>query len=191
MTMNVDVLNTINGWSGTPVVDAVMRFAAQDLIFVVFAIAAVLLVVRLVHRQLRPVVLVALSLAVAYLLGLAAAALHPELRPFQIEHLHVLVAHAPGQSFPSDHATASFAIAFAVLIFVSRRWGLLLVLAAALVGFARVYDGIHYPADVLGSLAIAGVATLLVMAATTASSHGRSAGGELTAGRLQGRPGRS
>lgn len=153
--MNTRLLTTINGWSGNPVIDAIMRFAAQYLIFVVFAVLAVLVVVRLIRRELWPVVQALLTLVVAFLVGLVAAAVHPELRPFQTHDIRVLVVHAPGQSFPSDHSTAAFAIALAVLAFLSWRWGIVLLLAAALIGFARVYDGIHYPGDILGSILVA------------------------------------
>lgn len=159
--MNTRLLTTINGWSGNPVVDAIMRFAAQDLIFVVFAVLAVLIGVRWMRRDVWPVVPTLTALVVAFLLGMVAAALHPELRPFQTHDLRVLVVHAPGQSFPSDHSTAAFAIALAVLAFLSWRWGIVLLLAASLIGFARIYDGIHYPGDILGSVLVASLALII------------------------------
>jgi undecaprenyl-diphosphatase len=85
--------------------------------------------------------------------------------------VHVLVAHAGGQSFPSDHATAAFGVAVAVFAFLSRRWGTGLLAAAALIGFARVYDGIHYPGDVAGSLLVALLGTAIVAAAWQATSR--------------------
>lgn len=160
--MNTRLLTTVNGWSGNRWLDELMRLAAQYLIFVVFAIVAALVLRRLTRREWRPMVLTAGTLGVAFALGLVAAAVYPERRPFQTHDVHLLVAHAPGQSFPSDHATASFAIAFAVLAFLSRGWGLVLLLVAALIGFARVYDGIHYPGDILGSIVVALVAVLVV-----------------------------
>ena len=56
-------------------------------------------------------------------------------------------------SFPSDHATAAFSIAFGVF-FVSRRAGSFFLAFAGLVAVSRVLAGMHYPSDVLASLAV-------------------------------------
>ena len=76
----------------------------------------------------------------------------------------LLVHKSLDPSFPSDHATAAFAIAFAVLFF-SLRAGLLFLLVASTIGFSRVLLGVHYPGDVLAGAGIglacaAAVATL-------------------------------
>jgi membrane-associated phospholipid phosphatase len=72
----------------------------------------------------------------------------------------VTPSHDP--SFPSDHASAAFGIAFAVLMF--DRWaGALFVSAAALIGFGRVLVGVHYPGDVLAGMLVGlGCAALAV-----------------------------
>ena len=87
-------------------------------------------------------------------------------RPYA-EHPHSLVlfttpSHDP--SFPSDHATAAFAIAVAVF-FVSRRLGVVFLVCAAAIAFSRVVLAMHYPTDVLagaltGTLAAVVVCTL-------------------------------
>lgn len=76
--------------------------------------------------------------------------------------VHLLLPHAADSSFPSDHAAAAFAIAV-VLVAVHRRLGSLLLLTAALIGFARVYVGDHYPGDVLvgAGVGVAAAAVLL------------------------------
>jgi len=78
-------------------------------------------------------------------------------RPF-VAHpdtVHVLLAYSRDASFPSDHAAAGFAIA-TTLVLVHRRWGVVALVAAAVMSYARVFVGLHYPGDVLAG-AIIGV----------------------------------
>jgi undecaprenyl-diphosphatase len=64
-------------------------------------------------------------------------------------------------SFPSDHASASIAIAVAVFMFDRLVGGLFLV-AAALIAVGRIFIGAHYPADVLASCVV-GIASAVVV----------------------------
>jgi undecaprenyl-diphosphatase len=77
---------------------------------------------------------------------------HP--RPFVVRgDVVLLVQHGADPSFPSEHTTVAFALAAGMGLY-RPRWGWLLVMAAALIGFARVYVGVHYPADVAGGALI-------------------------------------
>jgi undecaprenyl-diphosphatase len=60
-----------------------------------------------------------------------------------------------------------------VLAFLSRRVGFLLLAAAALIGFSRVYVGVHYPADILASLVVAALGVGLVVLLRTRTGHER------------------
>ena len=161
--MNTDVLLTINGWSGNPVLDAVMKFAAGVLIFGCFAVLAVLCALALLTRRLDRVVLVGTSLVLALGLGRGAAELFPNERPFTVHpEVAQLVGHEAGQSFPSDHSLAAFGVALAVAAFLSARWGRLLLAAAILIGFSRIYVGVHYPADIVGAALFAAISVGLV-----------------------------
>ena len=62
--------------------------------------------------------------------------------------------------FPSIHAVIAAAAA-AGLWLVNRRLGVVAVLAAALIAFARVYVGAHYPRDVLAGLVLGGGVSLI------------------------------
>jgi len=83
-------------------------------------------------------------------------------RPFQaMPEVHPLV-DAYGHSFPSGHATNSFAACVFLAIFF-KRWKWWLLALASLVAFSRVYVGVHYPGDVLGG-AVLGSAVARAMA---------------------------
>lgn len=65
------------------------------------------------------------------------------------------------KSFPSDHAMASFLLFFLALMFgYSGAWALLIL--ALWVAWGRIYAGVHYPIDILGGMALAGLITALV-----------------------------
>ncbi|MEU5940256.1 phosphatase PAP2 family protein [Micromonospora sp. NPDC047548] len=84
-----------------------------------------------------------------------------EPRPYTaLSGILVLADRSADPSFPSDHATMAGAVA-AGLLLVSWRLGLLAVAAAAVMGFARIYIGVHYPLDVLAGFAVGGAVTLL------------------------------
>ncbi|SDT18598.1 phosphatase PAP2 family protein [Actinopolymorpha singaporensis] len=84
-----------------------------------------------------------------------------EARPYAaLPHVLVLVSRSTDASFPSDHATMAGAVT-AGLFLVSYRLGLVGLVAALVMAFARVYVGAHYPGDVLAGLAF-GAAVVLV-----------------------------
>jgi membrane-associated phospholipid phosphatase len=68
---------------------------------------------------------------------------------------------ASSPSFPSGHATTTFACAVAIAVLVPKlRWPALSV--AATVGVARIYLGVHYPLDVLAGAALGSLIGLTV-----------------------------
>lgn len=84
-------------------------------------------------------------------------------RPYEvIDGLNCLVKKASDWSFPSGHASASFASA--VVIFKSRpkRLGVPCMILAFLIACSRLYVGIHYPSDVVCG-AIIGTLLALIM----------------------------
>ena len=102
-----------------------------------------------------------IATAVALATNQVIAHLWTRPRPFT-EHpalTHVLGARTTDPSFPSDHAAAAFAIAFAVLAF-SRRAGIGFLAVATLIALSRVLVGVHYPTDVLAGVAVGLVAGL-------------------------------
>ena len=85
---------------------------------------------------------------------------HP--RPFMIGLGHQYLPHPADNSFPSDHATFMWSLGFALLALGRERlWGSVLVLAGFSVAWARIYVGVHFPLDMLGSFVVALMAAFL------------------------------
>jgi undecaprenyl-diphosphatase len=108
----------------------------------------------------------AVSAGLAFLLGLAMNQLlllmiH-RVRPYDDGVSNLLIAPSADWSFPSDHATASMAIAAA--FFLARlpgRAAVFLVFALAIC-LSRVFVGTHYVGDVLGGAATGILAAVVV-----------------------------
>lgn len=103
------------------------------------------------------------SAAVALAVAQVVSRLVHRPRPFVVHPaaLHLFSAHAADPGFPSDHATAAFAIATAVLL-RDRRWGAVAMVLACVLAAGRVAMGVHYPTDVLAGAAL-GAACALVL----------------------------
>ena len=67
--------------------------------------------------------------------------------------LKPLVRRLGDYSFPSGHTSASFAAATAIYA-IDRRWGAAAYVLAALIGFSRLYLGVHFPTDVLAGAVV-------------------------------------
>jgi undecaprenyl-diphosphatase len=154
--------------------------AASEYLF--FALVAALVVLAVARREdlvraagIRAGAGAALGLAVAAVLGRVI----DRPRPFAAHHdIVLLVPHAADAGMPSDHATAAFAIAVAVLT-VHRRAGLIVLAGAVVLAVGRVFLGVHYLGDVVAGAALGVLAALVVAALARrlpAVSLGRRAG---------------
>jgi undecaprenyl-diphosphatase len=66
------------------------------------------------------------------------------------------LAHGPENSFPSDHTTFILTVGFALITtHAAPTWGKLVSISGALVAWARIYLGLHFPVDMLASALIA------------------------------------
>jgi undecaprenyl-diphosphatase len=138
--------------------DTLIVIGAKYLLFVVafLAVTATFLSGKTVRCNIIRLAL--LSFPIAYLLAFIAGQLFYDTRPFVVEHVEPLIPHGADNGFPSDHTL--FAMVAAATIFVYRRkLGVFLGIVAVLVGVSRVFARLHYPVDIIGSMALAIAAT--------------------------------
>lgn len=146
---------------------------------------------EILHERRAALVWLLVACALSFGLDSLLALFYYEPRPFVAHKVHLLVQHAADASFPSDHAAWSFAVVgmllFAFLPFftLSRRtrdgtyndssiqpnhtliyklvWFVLIAFViGCIIGYARVFVGVHYPDDILGG-AIDGLIAALII----------------------------
>lgn len=162
----------INGLAGhAPLVDGAMQWLASDYLAPV-GIALTLTALWLIGgdaatRQRYQIgmftALIAMALANLAVFLLNAIYFRP--RPFlglDPADITLLMYKPTDSSFPSNSAAAAFAIAAAVWC-VNRRIGAALFAVAVAYGFARVYAGVHYPADIAGGALVAFMMTAVAL----------------------------
>lgn len=83
---------------------------------------------------------------------------------YVVEGLEPLLSSSDRHSFPSGHTSAAFAFAAALWSCLDVRWvKVLAVAAAALMGWSRLYVGVHFPSDVLAGAVIGSLCGLLAV----------------------------
>jgi len=106
---------------------------------------------------------IAAALALAMNAGIAALWTRPRPSMAHPADVHLWFTGPSGDpSFPSDHSSAAFAVAFAILLVSWRSGAPMLVLAAA-IAVSRVAIGLHYPTDVMAGVLVGLAAAALVM----------------------------
>lgn len=142
----------------TPVMDTIMYWYTNKLVWIPFYLALIYWVFR--THGVKGFVFVLGAAAAA---GLADLIISGAMKPFFerfrpsrdpdfMEHVHIVNEHRGGRyGFASSHAGTAFAVAtFFYLLFKSEsKWVWLLFLWASIMAYTRVYLGVHYPGDIL------------------------------------------
>ncbi|WP_047146407.1 phosphatase PAP2 family protein [Aquamicrobium sp. LC103] len=95
-----------------------------------------------------------LALSASYLIG----AVMPSQRPFLIPVGNTLMEHRPSPSFPSNHGLVMFTYAAALAALGHWRHFAFFGILGMMVAWSRIYLGVHFPLDMAGAVAVAGLA---------------------------------
>ncbi|HMW66245.1 MAG TPA: phosphatase PAP2 family protein [Chitinophagaceae bacterium] len=89
------------------------------------------------------------ALSQAFTFGVKAIVNKP--RPHEADPTLIALKNAKNGSFPSGHTSEAFATATSLTL-ITKKWYVAVPAYswASLVGYSRMYLGVHYPADVLG-----------------------------------------
>ncbi|NOU92387.1 phosphatase PAP2 family protein [Paenibacillus sp. LMG 31456] len=143
-----------------PAMNPLMAFFAVNLDYLFYLGVAVYWMVRSPDNR-RMVVNTLISAAVALGTNSIIGAIYHRDRPFVAHQVIQLVNHETSASFPSNHAAAAFAVAVSIWLW-RRKGGTVWIVLAALIGFSRIWSGIHYPIDIVGGAIIGGLIAVVI-----------------------------
>ena len=154
--MNVALFTWLHEGAGNqPVLDFLSVMAAELTPYLVIACMAIYWFTT-DHKGKRVLLEGAAVVAFGLLVNQLITVFYFHPRPYMLELCTPLIPHAPETSFPSDHTTLLFGAAFALLF--RSGWqgkGALLFGIGVIGAWGRVYTGLHFPFDMLGSFAVA------------------------------------
>lgn len=167
MKYDFQIFHALNGLAGRNVVaDAVFIFGAKWLIVLMAALVVAYVACAWKTSEFENRVEHAWHVFVGFVLAFATERVIGFLwfrpRPFVVlsDVVKLIEKSAAEKSFPSSHATASFALAFGLLLH-NKKWGAALCVLAVGVSLSRVFVGVHYPTDLLAGAAVAAIAALV------------------------------
>ena len=160
--IDVSLFHLINRHLQNIIFDASMPIITDRYYFIILALM-IYLASTYKKKALIPIVLTIISLALSDWTANMLKHLVERIRPCHaLEGARILVGCTNSFSMPSNHAANSFAIIFA-LSYISGKWVRWMALTVAmLVGFSRVYIGVHYPSDVIVG-ALTGIAVSILV----------------------------
>lgn len=156
-----------------------MRFESLDPVFVWLTkagtkgvvwlgLAAGLFIDGSPHARFAAVTAAAALLLTEFVINVALKPAVRRQRPFVGVVQPRLLVGTPGpHSWPSAHAGSSIA-GGAVLAYWYHPWAILFIALAVLIGYSRIYVGVHYPLDVLAGMFVGVICGAVIVGAATA-----------------------
>ncbi len=141
--------------------DQLAIFGAQYLYIVLLAAALIWYLWQPRPRQIEMIAWGIAALPLMYVLLVVAGMVYFDPRPPYSDHITPLIVHDPDNGFPSDHTLLCSATS-SIVFFFDKRFSAVLWVLTALVGFSRVYTGIHHSLDIIASVVLAVAVSIFV-----------------------------
>jgi undecaprenyl-diphosphatase len=149
---NTSLFYFINLGMENPLFNFIMPIITDlgDILF--WAVACGLLFLSGGEKSKKIAILCLFSLLISFSMTLLLKYLIAEPRPYLVLNNVNTLHMEDNYSFPSSHA----ATAFAGSLILGRKYGFLIpfIALATLIGFSRIYIGVHYPFDVIFGAAV-------------------------------------
>ncbi len=85
------------------------------------------------------------------------------IRPYDyVNGLVSIIERQKDFSFPSGHASSSFAVAVILFLCFKNKFGNFALILAFLISLSRLYVGVHYPTDVIVGMLLGTISAVLV-----------------------------
>ena len=124
-----------------------------------YALLAITILLVLIKRNKKVSLFIAINLVAVFAASQIFKFIFRRDRPMEI-----FLVNASGYSFPSGHAMVSCAFYLYILYLINRKiqnralkfiFSTLMILLILLIGFSRIYLGVHYLTDVIGGWILA------------------------------------
>jgi len=129
-----------------------------------FLFIGLIIFIYFIRKNKKEAIYATITVVLAILLNRVVEIFYFHPRPF-IEGLGVVLKeHAPDSSFPSDHTTFMLALSWALIMFKdTKKMGKIMLTLGVFLGLCRVFEGVHWPFDILGALIMGYFAGVVVV----------------------------
>lgn len=165
--MDYTILTFINSFAGKwPWLDTIGIIFSD---FLIYALPLIIFGVYFFSKKRKKIGKMALKIIGAVILVALVEHITNQVvarpRPFishnEVYQLAKLFAPPTDFSFPSGHTALAFAMSFSVLV-DWKKFGLILLIPALLIGLSRIFVGVHYSTDILGGIITAALSVFII-----------------------------
>lgn len=141
-----------------PALDSVFVFITNSAAAIAFGVPIILLLIALQRKILalrRDALRILIPVAISSIIANILKYIFDTPRPYEVYSFIHKLSVGGSPSFPSGHTADAFAFAVA-LSMIYPKWYIIIpgLMWASLVGYSRMYLGVHFPTDVVGGACI-------------------------------------